>query len=356
MTEIRQNMASKEWVIIAKTRAQRPHDFTKADREKTEERPERVESCPFCPGNEEKTTAELFRLPAEGPWQVRVFPNMFPAVDREGGRVHSREGGQRRVSGVGYHEVLVESPLHNTTPALQDPEAIALALRAFQARGRQIAGDSRIEHITYFKNHGAAAGTSLEHPHCQILALPMVPNDLRRRIQELRRSIDDDGFCPYCRMIELELEEDVRLLAQNQFFVAFHPYASVSPFHTWIVPRRHGPTFLDQSPGELAALARILREVLARLYHGLGDPDYNYNIRSAPLRDSSSAYLHWYVSVVPRVTKMAGFELGSGMLINPAVPEESAGFLREVALPDHFRAQDGAEGEPVVYRDGRPVH
>jgi UDPglucose--hexose-1-phosphate uridylyltransferase len=156
-------------------------------------------------------------------------------------------------------------------------------------------------------------------------------------------------------MLNIELEEGRRVVAQNDGFVAFIPYAAPSPFHIWIVPRRHGPTFLDQSPEELRALATIMREVLGKIYYGLNDPDFNYIIRSAPMRDATSAYLHWYVSIVPRVTKVAGFELSSGMYINPSLPEQSARFLRE-QNPDLF---DDETHEPpddtLVDHPGTPL-
>ena len=326
-------MATKEWVIIASERARRPHEFTRDKHDLTHKRPAFMDTCPFCPRNESQTPPDLLRRPEKGPWQVRMFPNRYPALQREGERVHQLDGVHRKVSGVGCHEVLIESPLHNVTMALQSNEEIAATLGLFQTRGRDIMQDPRIEQIIYFKNHGASAGTSLEHPHCQLLALPMIPYDMRRRIEEFRRTFDDDGQCPICQMLNMEVTEGVRVVAANGFFVAWVLYAAFSPFHIWIVPRRHGPTFLDQNPAELLSLACIMREVFAKLYNGLQDPDYNFIIRSSPNRDSSSAYLHWYVSVVPRVTQAAGFELGTGMYINPSVPEDSARFLR--SQPDH---------------------
>ena len=332
MPELRQNLATKQWVLIATERAKRPHEFKPDGRPMTEERPAFVADCPFCPGNESQTPEDLVRLPEDdGSWQVRVFSNKFPALNKTGVRLQCIDGVERSLSGVGYHEVLIETPLHNRTPALQTPDEVGMTLRAFQIRGRAIMEDSRIQQIIYFKNHGAAAGTSIEHPHCQLLALPMVPYNMRIRIEEVRRTFDDTGVCPYCQMLEDELARGDRVICQNEAFVAFVPYAAPSPFHTWIVPRRHGPTFLDQTPHELLGLARIMQDVLSRLYRGLHDPDYNYIIRSAPNRDSSSNYLHWYVTIVPRVTKSAGFELGTGMYINPSLPEESACFLRELA-------------------------
>lgn len=354
MPELRQNLATKEWVIIATERAKRPRDFISEVHDITHMRPDYVADCPFCPGNEDQTPENLLQWPARGPWLVRAFPNSYPALTRYGDREPLLDGVHRKLNGIGYHEVIVESPYHNATPALQRPEEVTLTLKAFQTRGREIMEDPRIEQIFFFKNHGVSAGSSIEHPHSQLLALPMVPYDMRRRIEELRRTVDEDGVCPYCQMLDMELMEKERIICQNEHFVAFIPYAAFSPFHTWIVPRRHGPTFLDLDPEELKSLASIMREVFGKIYFGLYDPDYNYIIRSAPNRDSSSAYLHWYVSVVPRVTRTAGFELGSGMYINPSLPEESARFLREQAstwqeeeseLPEPpNREEPGAEG------------
>jgi UDPglucose--hexose-1-phosphate uridylyltransferase len=334
MAELRQNLATKEWVLIASERARRPQEFAESTRRLTHTLPQHDAACPFCPGNEHMVRPDVWHYPDKGPWQVRIFPNMFPALNRDGARVQCLEGIHRKLSGVGFHEVLVETALHNQTPAQQPVDQIHRTLRAFQERGRELMADSRLEQIIYFKNHGPQAGSSLAHSHGQLVALPMVPHTVRRRIEEVRRTFDDEGRCPYCQMLTIELDEGDRLVALNGSFVAFVPYAAMSPFHLWIVPRRHGPTFLDQTSLELLHLAQIMRETLGKLYYGLNDPDYNYVIHSAPVRDSSSAYLHWYVSIIPRVTKSAGFELGTGMYINPALPEESAAFLRAQVLPD----------------------
>ncbi len=329
MSELRQNMATKEWVIIAPERAMRPDQFRPPDtKTQTHQLPALVSDCPFCPGNEHETLEEVLRMPEEGPWKLRVIPNKHSALSRTGERRYHLDGVQRSLTGVGHHEVLIETPRHNSTPGLQSPTTIRRTLDAFQQRGRELSQDSRVEQIFYFKNHGVSAGSSIVHSHSQLLALPMVPRSTRVRVEEMRHSYDDLGLCPICLMLENELADGRRIIGQNANFVAFVPYAALSPFHMWLVPRRHGPTFLDQMHHELDALAHLMREILGRLYHGLGDPAFNYIIRSAPQRDSSSAYLHWYVSVVPRVTRTAGFELGSGMSINPTLPEDNAAFLR----------------------------
>lgn len=332
MPELRQNLATKEWVIISTERARRPEDFIEPDRERVDQRPEYVANCPFCPGNEE-IELEKLRIPAEGDWQVRVVRNKFPALQEEGPRVRQSEGVNRSISGVGYHEVLIESRRHNTCPALQRADEIERTLMAFRMRGQALNQDPRIEQIIYFKNHGPSAGTSLAHPHTQLLALPVVPFSIRARMEEARRYFDDQGTCVICTMREEEARDGQRIIVNSDHFSAFIPYAAYSPFHIWIIPRRHSPSLLDATPEEIRDLSVVLRDVLRRLYYGLNDPDYNYVIRSAPKQEFGSPYIHWYVSIVTRISRTAGFELGSGMFINTSMPEESARFLREVRAP-----------------------
>jgi UDPglucose--hexose-1-phosphate uridylyltransferase len=330
MPELRQNIATKEWVIIATERAKRPEQFIQADKERVESRPIYSPDCPFCPGNEERDLESLC-MPEQGDWMARVVRNRYPALREAGDRVRRFSGLNLSLSGVGYHEVVIESRLHNTSPATEALTEIECTLRAFQIRGRALRADERIEQIVYFKNHGATAGASLVHPHAQLLGLPVVPSSIRTRIEEARRYYDDQGECVICRMRQEEQREQVRMVIDSSFFSVFIPFAAFSPFHTWIIPHRHRASFLDSEPEELHDLALVLRELLRKIYIGLNDPDYNYVLRSAPCHVAESEYLHWYVAVVPRVTRSAGFEMGTGMFINTALPEESAQFLR--ALP-----------------------
>ncbi len=332
MPELRQNMATKEWVIIANERAKRPDQYIESQTHTTTEmQPPYDSTCPFCVGNEE-LDLEVERLPETGPWQTRVVYNRFPALSMEGELARTFDGVHRRISGVGHHEVVVDHPIHNTTLALMEPEEIKCLLETFYSQGWSIRKDSRIEQIIYFKNHGVRAGASLKHPHSQIIGLPVVPTDIRHRIEEARRYFDDNGECVFCVMMRDELDKKERLVVTSEHFVAFVLYAAPSPFHIWIIPRQHSVSFLYSQPDEMEDLARLLRDVLRRLYIGLRDPDYNLIIRSAPVKEISNDYLHWYITVIPRLSRTAGFELGSGMFINPALPEESAAFLRDVKI------------------------
>ena len=333
MSELRQNMATKQWVIIATERARRPEEFVDwSQRPVHEALPAYDAHCPFCVGNEEGPEMETLRLPRDSEqWQVRVVRNKFPALSQEGDRLREFDGVHRSISGVGYHEVVIEAPQHNTTPALIDADRLSQVLIAFQMRGVVMSLDDRIEHVIYFKNHGVRAGTSLLHPHSQIIALPVVPYDVRARDEEARRYFDDTGCCVYCAMLEDELRDQRRVIAENEDYVAFLPYAALSPFHVWIVPREHHSSFLMVSPVSLHRLADVVGDVLRRMYYGLNDPDYNIVIRTAPVKAWYADHLHWYVSLIPRVSQTAGFELGSGMYINTALPEDSAAFLRSLS-------------------------
>jgi UDPglucose--hexose-1-phosphate uridylyltransferase len=333
MPEIRQNMATKEWVIIATERARRPDDYIDPDDRHltTASLPVYDPTCPFCPGNEEMEL-EIERWPQSSPWQTRVITNKFPALSRVGALSRSLDGLHRCVSGVGYHEVIVEHPHHNACLALMSAIEIVQVVETYYSRGWSIRQDSRVEQILFFKNHGEGAGASIRHPHSQIIALPVVPTDIRHRIEEAQRYFDDNGQCVYCTMLQEELHNHTRIVTSNDYFVAFVLYAAPSPFHLWVLPRQHNMSFLYTQPEERAALAQILKDVLGRLFVGLRDPSYNFIIRTAPAKEVNRDYLHWYITIIPRVNRPAGFELGAGMFINPALPEESAAFLREVNI------------------------
>jgi UDPglucose--hexose-1-phosphate uridylyltransferase len=332
MPELRQNPLNKEWVIIATERARRPHELARKldDRKQL---PAYSETCPFCPGNESMAPPLTMQIVREGIWQVRVVPNKFAALSSEGEVLRRRDGLKRAVSGVGIHEVIVETRDHSKTTALLSDDDAELILQCYHERYLAISRDTRVDLITFFKNHGAVAGSSLEHPHSQLIATPIISPEIRRRMEDAMRFYDDEGSCLFCRVMEEEMSDGIRIVEESAFFVAFIPYASLSPFAMWIFPRRHMASFGQIHPEEIADLASLLRSVLARLYHGLGNPDFNYVIRSAPSENRYSRYYHWYISLIPRLTRVAGFELGSGMFINVTLPEVNAEFLRNVHVP-----------------------
>ena len=329
MPELRQNIITREWVIIAKERAQRPDQFVRPKKE-SEPLPEFDPKCPFCPGNEAMSAAETYRVADRDGWKVRVVGNKFPALSQEGDRVRRVDGVFRSMSGVGFHEVVIENRRHDLAPALYSVEELKTVLGAYRARYMQIRKDPRVEAIIIFKNHGESAGTSLAHPHSQIAATPIVPTQIRHRMDEAIRFFDETGDCVFCTTLRRELADKHRIIASTDSFVAFIPYAALSPFHLWVFPVRHCSSFDEIEEYEITDLAATLKTVLGKLYHGLNDPDYNFSIRSIPAREGQREYFHWYLTIIPRIVRTAGFEIGSGMYINTAIPEVSAKFLREV--------------------------
>jgi UDPglucose--hexose-1-phosphate uridylyltransferase len=332
VSEIRQNIATKDWVIIATERAKRPEDFVKKKKEKVI-LPGYSESCPFCPGNERMSPVETCSIREGNRWKVRAIPNKFPAVSPEGELVNREDGIVRLVSGVGIHDVIIEGPEHNLTTAQFEKGRILDIISVYKKRYLQVMEDDRVELVTIFKNHGESAGTSLEHPHSQLVATPVVPSSIRQRIADAMHYYDDHRECVFCRALREELEAGERVILETANFAVFIPYAALSPFHIWIMPKRHTASFPEINDAEMEDFAGVLKTVLGKIYHGLDDPDYNYVIRSLPGIARKNSFFHWYLSIIPRVSKAAGFELGSGMFINTALPEESAKFLRGVEVP-----------------------
>ncbi|MFA5271323.1 MAG: galactose-1-phosphate uridylyltransferase [Candidatus Omnitrophota bacterium] len=328
MSELRCNLISHEWVIIATERAKRPHDFIKA-KPKGELLSGYKSDCPFCPGNEKMTPQETFVLKGENSWKVRVVSNKFGALSQTEPLSRNVSGLYSSMSGFGIAEVIIEHPKHNTCLPLMDAKEVEDIVKVYKIRYTEVEKIKGIQSIIIFKNHGPSAGTSLEHPHSQLIATPIVPPQSRSRIQQAVNFFDLTGQCIFCRTLLDELKAKERIILETENFVSFVPYAALSPFHIWIFPKRHSPSFTDISDKELVDFAKILKETVSRLYYGLDNPDFNYTIRSMPVNEKGTEYCHWYLSVIPRVSQPAGFELGSGMFINTALPEESAKFLRE---------------------------
>lgn len=329
MPEIRLNVVTREWVIIATERAKRPSDF-RNNRER-KHLPHHLPTCPFCPGNEHKTPPELGRVPDGENWKIRVVANKFAALSPEGTKSRREDGGlSRTVSGVGLHEVIIETPAHNVTTGLLDPGQLEDLLRTYKARFINAHNDPRIEHVIIFKNHGQGAGTSLDHSHSQLIATPIVPVQFRDRVQAALHYFDDTGECIICAVSRKDREDGARIILDTAHFVTLIPYAALSPFHTWLFPKRHSASFASITEEEIKDLAVHLKTILSKFHYGLDDPDYNYVIKSSRPQDAANEYCHWYIGFIPRLTQAAGFELGSGMFINSSLPEKNAEFLRAV--------------------------
>lgn len=336
MSLLRHDWTTNEWVIFAPEREHRLHGRLPSASRPSEYPAASAEGCPFCPGNEDPAAKEIHVVregaPPGSAWSVRVVPNKFPALRIEED-YHRRTESHlfRSMGGCGAHEVVVESPHHTLPLALQPVAQIERVLGALHERFVDLLRDKRFPSIVVFKNHGESAGTSLRHPHWQIIATAIVPRLLRAKHAVALDFYDRNGVCLYGALLEEEIAAGTRVIAANADFVAVAPYASHTAYEVWILPRAHRASFGHTTYEELSALAALLKDVLARLFSALDDPAYNLTIDTAPRGDEGEAFL-WHMRIVPRLTTPAGFELGSGMSINTVLPETAAETLRAVAI------------------------
>ncbi len=331
MSEIRQDLSTKDWTIFAAERSERPSDFRKIKESKINK--EYIKKCPFCGGNENMTPEEILSIKGGKNWSVRVVPNKFPALKPK--EVHGSnidrhvKGPYLSIDGVGSHEVIIESPKHNADLYNMKISQIEDVMHAYRKRFIKLSCNKNYQLIVIFRNHGDRAGTTLDHPHSQLIAIPFVPGFIRNRLYESERYFDNFGRCVYCSMINYEIKAEKRIICENEYFVAFAPYASLVPYSILILPKEHQACFSGISENHIKYLASILRTVLKKLYYVLNDPDYNYVIDSAPVDQAGDRHYHWHLEILPRLSTRAGFEIGSGINVNTVLPEKCAKSLRE---------------------------
>lgn len=324
VNELRQDPTTGNWVIVAPGRAVRPHPAAAL--------PDGAASggsCPFCPGNESQTPPELWRLGgADGDWQIRVVPNKFAALTPHTTGRRPQSDGFVSMPAHGHHEVIIESPSHDADLATATVAQVRAVLAAYRGRYRALrdAADSTL--IVIFRNHGHASGTSLDHPHSQILATPLLPPQVRQRLDLARRHFERTRTCLYTEVLARELRDGHRIVSADEDLVAFQPFASSAPFETWVMPRRDQASFGDVSDRMLDRLAATVRAVLGGLRDALDDPPYNMVVHSVPIGEEDRAYFSWHLQILPRLGVPAGFELGTGISINPSLPEHTAATLR----------------------------
>ena len=332
MPELRKDPVTSRWVIIATERGKRPSDFGPE--------PERKRSgfCPFCPGNEDKTPPEVLAYrdtggPANSAgWRLRVVPNKFPALQIEGELSRQGDGMYDKMNGIGAHEVIIETPQHGDTFGSMSERGVEDVLWAFRDRILDLKKDPRFRYILLFKNHGEAAGASLEHPHSQLIATPIIPKRVQEELDGAKEYYNYKERCVFCDMVRQEMNQGVRVVTQNEDFVAIAPFAARFPFETWILPKTHDPFIEDAQKNEYVSLSRVLREMVLRMEKVLTTPPYNLMIHNSPLRETDGRFYHWHLELLPKLTRVAGFEWGSGFYINPTPPEDAAKFLREVTV------------------------
>ena len=332
MPELRKDPVVGRWVIISIERGKRPSDFASPSHKR------RVSGfCPFCPGNEYTTPPEIMAIRPEGTddkskWSLRVVPNKFPALQIEGELEKIGEGIFDKMSGVGAHEVIIESPDHLSSLSNLPRKDMENVLWAYHQRLTELKKDPRLKYVLIFKNEGEAAGASLEHTHSQLIALPIVPKLVREELTSSRKYYDMKERCIFCDIINQELEEGKRVVCENENYVAIAPYAPRAPFETWILPKKHESHYKPLENGGFLSLAEVLQRVLKQIDKLLDVPPYNYMIHTSPFNDEENEYYHWHIELMPKLTKIAGFEWGSGFYINPTPPEEAARYMREAEI------------------------
>lgn len=333
MPELRKDPVVGRWVIIATERSRRPTHFADGPTLNPNA------FSPFAEGREDMTPPEVYAVrpgggPANSPgWNVRVVPNKFPALQIEGTLDRRGEGLYDKMNGVGAHEVVIEGPDPSVQLADMPVEQIQRILVAWKERMLDLQKDKRFRYVLIFKNHGARAGATLDHPHSQIIATPIIPKMVQEELDGARHYYELKERCVFTDIIDQETSDGNgrRVVTTTEQFIALEPFAPRFPFETWILPREHRSSYQTiTDPSEFLDLARILKDTLQRLNAALDSPPYNFVLHTAPLGEADLPYYHWHLEIMPKLTRVAGFEIGSGFYINPTPPEDAAQYLREI--------------------------
>ena len=323
MPEFRKDLTSDRWVIIATERAKRPIHLETSD----------TALCPFCAGNENMTPPEVMRFRDQGEpsslpnWTVRVVPNKYPALVPDSGGFDTTDRSNEVRSGVGVHEVIIESPYHVTDVTLLGESQLEAVLRAYRTRITELRGDRRFRYILIYKNQGAEAGATLEHVHSQLIAMPMIPKLTLEELHTATNYYQANHRCVFCDVVRQETASE-RFVTENARYLVICPFAPRFPYETWILPKRHASFFERNTQQDDFDLAGILRETLTRLKHSLGSTAFNYFIHSNPLDQGENDAYHWHMEIIPKLIQVGGFEWGSGSYLNSVTPEHGARSLR----------------------------
>lgn len=363
-SEVRQDLVSGDWVVIATGRAKRPHDFLQ-EKKNTFRQPKRT--CPF--ENLHEDTLLSFPLDGGGGkprpltagnytlrpnnvgdgyasidhgiskgrgkkverW-VEVVQNKYPAFQRGICNIFHNIGPYQWTDGVGHHEVVITRDHERSLGQMSDAEA-ELVMRAYQERYRVLKQDKCTRYISIFHNHGRGSGATLSHPHSQIIGISVVPSDIARSVRGSASYYYEHKECVHCVMLEFERNENKRLIYENDKFVVFAPFASRTAFEARLYPKNHASHFEDASRGELVSLANAMRITLGKIFKGLANPAYNFFLHTAPIDGSSGfQHYHWHFEILPKTAIWAGFEIGTGIEISTIAPEDAAEFLRKVKV------------------------
>jgi len=324
-SELRFNLVSKDWVVIATGRAKRPETFAQ---QKREEETKSAGDCFFCDLKDQQPPVLEYKN-EKGEWEVIVIPNKYPAFFRSK-NLHERAlGPYSLMDGVGFHEVVLTRD-HEKSLAELSAGQIRKVIDAYQERYLELANEENVNYVSIFHNHGQEAGASVSHPHSQIIALPLIDPNLQRSLNGSRLFFENQGECVHCKMLEWDLEEKQRIIYQNEKFAVLAPFASRAAFEIRIYPKEHHAYFERIKENEKDLLADAMKQALARIFKGLNNPAYNFFLHTAPCDGKNYNHYHWHFEILPKTSVWAGFELGTGIEISTIEPEKAAEYLKKI--------------------------
>ena len=352
--EIRINpIVPAESVLVATARSMRPK---KAEELAPRDTRKHVETCPFCRGNEHKTPPAILAWPEAGDWHIRMVENLYPVLGDDRAQAGFNFGLQQTIDGYGRHEVIIDHHEHGIAVQDMAESHLAALFGVYQARMRQLfVSDERLKYVLVFKNFGPAAGASIPHTHSQVIAMPVVPENVDAEVKNSAAHYAKHHHCIFCALIDEALTFEATIydrasgavrrrinvgqyvVERGEKFIAIKPFASRYEWEVHILPLVHQADFLDVAGEDFADLARVLKRTMARLDAVIGGAQYNYFLHSVPHDTQQGAHApsyHWHLEICPRTSIPTGFELGSGLFVNTINPEQAAARLRAAELPD----------------------
>jgi UDPglucose--hexose-1-phosphate uridylyltransferase len=329
ISELRQDLVTGDWVVIATGRSKKPEDFILHKEEQVNVNINNEnKTCVFCePEKTEQEKDVLIYKKDNDDWSLRVFPNKYPAFSRGRTVKHFEEGPYFGMDGVGYHEVIVTQD-HEKQIAKLDVFAVAEIIDAYQNRYIDLMNKKSVNFIEIFHNHGKEAGASISHPHSQLAAIPVISPYIKGELDGAESYYKANKECVYCVMNEWECESQKRIIFENEEFVAYCPFSSRVAFEVWIVPKKHQPYFERITDKQKVDLAEALQNSISKIYTALGNPPYNFYVHTAPCDGKDYPHYHWHIEILPHTSVWAGFELSTGIEIATIEPEKAAEYLR----------------------------
>ena len=325
MSQLRRDPITGRWIIVNYEKASTPESFKFEKPVKTTP----LKKCPFCYGNEHLTPPEIVAhreagKPNTPDWTIRIVPNKYPALTAKGELAKGGFGVFDRMNGIGDHEVIIDIPEHSLDIADISDNQAEEVIWSYHGRSTDLRKDPRFKYILIFRNYGRSAGASLEHPHSQLIALPIVPKRVNEELHSAQEYYGYKDRCVFCDILSQELNDKERIVEVNEHFIAFCPFVSRFPYETWIMPKKHESHFVGIRKDEVRPLGVILRNTMKKLKKLLNDPPYNYIIHTSPINGFEKEYYHWHIEIMPKLVNVAGFEWGSGFYVNPVPPEVAA--------------------------------